>query len=204
MNWPGSNGPSRRSVSVEAATQAAIAHPTLRARSDRNGSTRSSSGSGRIGGCTTAGSSAPTVPGSGYAERWSEPSGLSSRGTHSPPPAARAASRASEPSSSSQSGLRRTVTGCSARSTPTLLAAPNPGLSPSSTTSAPAARASAGPSSDDAVSTTISCGGEGSRPSEASSAGSGPAESWSTTTMENGVTPPPPARRGCAGRSRPR
>ena len=76
----GSNGPSRRSAAVGPPRQAAIAQPTVRGRSARYGSRRSRSARGSSGGCSAAPASAPTVPGSGCAERCTLPSAFSSRG----------------------------------------------------------------------------------------------------------------------------
>ena len=193
-NWPGSKGPSRRSTSVRAATQAAIAQPTVRGRSARYGSARSRSLRGSAAGGMSAGRSAPSVPGSGCAERWTAPSASSRRGTQrrSAPAAAAAASRSSDPSSSSQSGLSRTVTACRARSTPALLAAPNPGLAPSSTTSAPAARASSAPSSLRGGVDHDQLRRLGEQPQRVQQRGQRPAESCSTTTTENVIGWPPP------------
>ena len=94
--------------------------PRGRARADR-ARTRGSSGA-----CSGAASSAPIVPGSGCAERWTRPSASSNRGACSASVRARTrATIASRlPSSSSQSGFNSTQTSWRARSTPASLAAP--------------------------------------------------------------------------------
>ena len=151
MWMPGSKGPSDRSVSVWAASAAAIAQPTVRGLSARCGSARG--GRDRR---DRAGRKAPSVPGSGWALRCTLPSWLSSRGACRPGACARRASSSGEPT---MSGFSRTVTGCVTRSRARLLAAPKPGLSRRTMTSAPCSRASCAPPSSGPASTTTSCVG---------------------------------------------
>ena len=155
----GSNGPSRSSAAVSAARQAPIAQPTLTARPPRHGSSRSRA---------RRGSSARRQR---RREQRARGPGQRVRGALHParveqPRRVQRAARAggdrreagSASSSSSQSGLSRTVTSERAAATPALHAAPKPGLSRRSITSAPHAAAACAPPSSRPVSTTTSCG----------------------------------------------
>ena len=107
----GRTGPRRRSRSVRAATQAAIAQPTRRGARARHGSKCSRSARGIARGGQTAGSERRRAAGQRVRAALDAAVALSSRGTSSASRArARAASRSTTPSSSSLSGFSRTVT----------------------------------------------------------------------------------------------
>ncbi len=180
--------------------------PSRRSAAARRGRARRSSrsGVGSSGGWTSAGSSAPTVPGSGCAERCTEPSGFSSRGTHSRPSAARAASareRAVEQLAvrveQHGHGMPRPLDAGVVGRAEARVAAELDDLRAAGAWRAPARRRTSRCRRRSAAAA------RAARRASASSAGSGPAESWRTTTIEKLTPPPPPARRASAARSRP-
>ena len=146
-------------VAVRAATAAAIAQPTGARRRGAPGVGAVAQRPRQRARMQQRGQQRAAVPGSGWALRWTEPSGLSSRGTCSA--SSRRAWRASRSITGASwttiSGLSSSVTEPVTAPTPRLLAAPKP-TSPASITSAPKARAIWGPSSWEPASTTTSCG----------------------------------------------
>ena len=151
----GSNGPSARSVSVCAARQAAIAQPTVRGvlgpvrlgasraarqqrRVDERGEERAERARERVRAALDA------------AVGVEQARARAGRGR-----ARAAASLRSASPMPLVSGFSSTVTSSVTRSSARLLAAPKPGLSRRSITSAPCARASSAPPSSGPVSTTI-------------------------------------------------
>ena len=190
-NWRGSNGPSRRRTSVRAARQAAIAQPTVRGRSARYGSARSRSGVGRAGGGRARAAASRRCRGAGARSAGRTRPGRAAAATHSRPSAARAASRGQRVVE--QLAVRVEQHGdVMARTLDARVVG--------------GAEAGVGAELDDLRArrprerrAVVGRGGvdddqlrrPGRRASDRSRAGSGPAESCSTTTSEN-VTPPPP------------
>ena len=125
----GSNGPSRRRVSVRAAMQAPTGHPTRRGavRSPRV-ECRAQPPRARARAARAPPRCSGSVAGSCWATSWRLPSGSTTAGASSrsgvPGRRARRRASASEESSSSTSGLSTTVTGRVTAATPAFAAGP--------------------------------------------------------------------------------
>ena len=136
----------------------------------------SRSARGRSGGCTSAGISAPTVPGSGWAERWTDPSGFERA-------AGRAGARGRGDARDERGERRRRQLAVGVQQhgdvvprplDPGVVRGAEAGVRAELEDSAPAARASAGAVVRGRRVHDDSCGRGAGRASEASSAGSGP------------------------------
>ena len=186
-----------------AARQAAIAQPTVRARSARHGSTRSRTRARQPGRVHEGGRrSAPAVPGSGWAERWTPPVAARAAAGRGAPAGRRRRARPAAPapsSSSSQSGLSSTVTAWRARATPGVVRRAEPRVVPGARRPRRRApRASAGPRRRSPCRPRRAAAPGRWARSEASRPASSGAESCRTHDDAEGLTRrrPPRARRG--------